>query len=94
MVKFVQVMCAEASINKYLDCIPLGVKPDDIDAAIGQLDRLSMQALDGSTKFIDMRGSELTRTHETGQFRLAFFSLPICSSICIPYTTFDQIALK
>jgi len=56
MVKFAQVMCAEAFIDKNLGCVPLGVEPDDIDAAIGESVRLSMQVLAGQTETIGMKG--------------------------------------
>jgi len=56
LVKFTQVMCAEAFIDKNLGCVPLGVEPDDIDAAIGESVRLSMQVLDGKADIVDMKG--------------------------------------
>lgn len=56
MVKFTDVMCAETFIDKSLGCEPLGVRPDDIDAAIGQSIRLCLDLLDGKSKAIDMKG--------------------------------------
>ena len=56
LVKFTQVMCAEAFIDKNQGCVPLGVEPDDIDAAIGESVRLSMQVLAGQTETIGMKG--------------------------------------
>lgn len=56
MVKFTDVMCAETFIDKSLGCEPLGVEPDDIDAAIGQSIQLCLDLLDGKTKAIDMKG--------------------------------------
>lgn len=55
MVKFAQVMSAEAFIDKNLGCVPLGVEPDDIDAAIGESVKLSMQVLDGQADAIGMK---------------------------------------
>ena len=50
MPKFADIQCAETFIDKELGCIPLGVKDDDIDAAIGESIRLSMDVIDGKVK--------------------------------------------
>ncbi len=56
MVKFTDLMCSNTFIDKSLGCAPLGVQPDDIDAAIGQSIQLCLDLLDGKTKAIDMKG--------------------------------------
>lgn len=56
MVKFTDVMCAEAFIDKSLGCVPLGVEPDDIDAAIGDSITLCLDILDGKTEAMGMKG--------------------------------------
>ncbi len=56
LVKYAQVMCAETFIDKSLGCEPLGVTPDDMDAAIGQSIALSLEVLDGTAKTVDMKG--------------------------------------
>jgi len=56
MIKFTDIMCANTFIDQNLGCVPLGVEPDDIDAAIGESVRLSMQVLDGKTDAIGMKG--------------------------------------
>ena len=56
MVKFADMQCAELFIDKSLGCEPLGVKPDDIDAAIGESIKLCLDVLDGKTKTLDMKG--------------------------------------
>ena len=56
MVKFTQVMCAETFIDKALGCEPLGVQPDDIDAAIGASIKLCLEVLDGKAQTIGMKG--------------------------------------
>jgi nucleoside-diphosphate-sugar epimerase len=56
MVKFTDIMCSNTFIDKSLGCEPLGVQPDDIDAAIGQSIQLCLDLLDGKTKAIDMKG--------------------------------------
>ena len=50
MPKFPDIQCAETFIDKSLGCVPLGVEEDDIDAAIGESIRLSMDVLDGKAK--------------------------------------------
>lgn len=56
MVKFTDIMCANAFIDKSTIVEKLGVQPDDIDAAIGESIRLCLDILDGRTKAIGMRG--------------------------------------
>lgn len=56
MTKFTDIQCAELFIDKSLGCDLLGVEPDDIDAAIGDSIKLSMDILDGKTQTIDMKG--------------------------------------
>ena len=56
MVKFADLMCAETFIDKSLGCEPLGVEPDDIDAAIGDSVKLCLDVLDGKTKAVEMKG--------------------------------------
>ena len=55
-VEFSHLMCSNLFIDKSLGCEPLGVTDDDIDAAIGQSVRLSMEILDGKTEAIGMKG--------------------------------------
>lgn len=54
--KLAQIQCSELFIDKSLGCGPLGVEPDDIDAAIGDSMRLCTAILDGKTKTIGMKG--------------------------------------
>ena len=56
MVKFTDIMCTNTFIDKSLGCEPLGVQPDDIDAAIGQSIQLCLEILDGKTQTIGMKG--------------------------------------
>lgn len=56
MVKFTALQCAELFIGRSLGCEPLGVEPDDIDAAIGDSVRLSLEILDGKAHAIGMKG--------------------------------------
>lgn len=56
MVKFTDLQCANLFIDKALGCEPLGVQPDDIDAAIGESIRLCLDVLDGKAKTIEMKG--------------------------------------
>ncbi len=55
-VRFTQLQCAELFIDQSLGCDPLGVTPDDIDAAIGDSIRLSVAILDRQTPSLDMKG--------------------------------------
>ena len=57
MPKFVDLQSAEAYIDKSLACVPLGVEEDNIDAAIGESIRLSMDVVDGKVKnVVGMKG--------------------------------------
>jgi len=57
MVKFADIQCSELFIDKSLGCAPLGVQDDDIDAAIGDSIKLSMEVLDGKVPgFVAMKG--------------------------------------
>ncbi len=56
MVKFTDLMCADTFIDKSLGCDPLGVGPDDLDAAIGESVRLCVDVLDGTSIPVDMKG--------------------------------------
>lgn len=56
LVKFADMQCEELFIDKSLGCEPLGVRPDNIDAAIGQSIRLCIDILDKRAKAIGMRG--------------------------------------
>jgi nucleoside-diphosphate-sugar epimerase len=57
IVKFADVMCSEAFIDKSLGCDLLGVEPDDIDAAIGESILLCMDILDGKVvNAVKMKG--------------------------------------
>ena len=54
--KLADIQCSELFIDKSLGCEPLGVEPDDIDAAIGDSMRLCVDILDGKVKSIGMKG--------------------------------------
>jgi hypothetical protein len=55
--KFSDIQGAETFIDKSLGCEPLGVQDDDIEAAIGESIRMSIDCLDGKIKnIIGMRG--------------------------------------
>ncbi len=56
MVKFASLQCVKQYIDKSLGCEPLGVQPDDIDAAVGSSIRLCLDVLDGKAKTIGMKG--------------------------------------
>ena len=57
MPKFAAVQCAQTYIDKSLGCVPLGVTEDDIDAAIGESVRMSVDVLDGKIKnLVRMKG--------------------------------------
>lgn len=57
MVKFTDLQCSNQFIDKSLGCVPLGVKEDDIDAAIGDSIRLCVDILDGKAKnIVAMKG--------------------------------------
>lgn len=55
LVRFADVMCANAFIGPELGAEPLGVSPDDLDAAIGSSFRLCLEILDGRSDAIGMR---------------------------------------
>jgi nucleoside-diphosphate-sugar epimerase len=48
--KFTDLQGAETFIDKSLGCVPLGVEDDDIEAAIDESIRLSVDVLDGKVK--------------------------------------------
>ena len=56
LVRFADVMCREAFIDRSLGCDRLGVTPDDIDAAIGASIELCLQILDGNAAAVAMKG--------------------------------------
>lgn len=56
MVKFTSLQCSKLFIDKSLGCEFLGVLPDDIDKAIGESVKLSMDVLSGKVKTISMKG--------------------------------------
>lgn len=57
LAKLHKLQCAECFIDKSLGSEPLGVTPDDIDAAIGESVRLSVEILDHpEEKIVDMKG--------------------------------------
>jgi hypothetical protein len=57
MPKFADIQSAECYIDKLHGCIPLGVEDDDIEKAIGESIRLSVDILDGKVKnYISMKG--------------------------------------
>lgn len=56
MVKFADLQCSKQFIDKKKGCEPLGVKPDDIDAAIGDSIGLCLDVLDGKSDVISMKG--------------------------------------
>lgn len=56
LVKYVDMVRTEAFIDRSLGSEPLGVEDDDLDAAIGDSVRLSVEVLDGTATVIGMRG--------------------------------------
>ncbi len=56
MVKFAALQCAELFIDQSFGCDPLGVTPDDIEQAIGESIRLSVDILDRNVPALDMKG--------------------------------------
>ena len=57
MPKFADIQCVETYIDKEQGCIPLGVQEDDIDTAIGESMRQSMDVIDGKVQnVIAMKG--------------------------------------
>ena len=55
LVRFADVMCANAFIEPDLGAEQLGVSPDDLDTAIGSSFRLCLEILDGRSDAIGMR---------------------------------------
>lgn len=56
LVKYTKVQTGELFIDKSLGCEPLGVKPDDIEAAIGDSVKLSLDVLNQKVQAIGMKG--------------------------------------
>ena len=56
MVKFADIMCSKAYIDKRTIVEKLGVGSDDIDSAIGDSVRLCLDILNGRTTALDMKG--------------------------------------
>lgn len=57
MIKFTELQCSNQFIEKELGSVPLGVEPDDIDAAIGDSIKLCVDILDGKAKnIVAMKG--------------------------------------
>lgn len=56
MPEFTRVMCAKAFIDRSTIVDRLGVQPDDIEEAIGESIRLSVDILDGRQQVIGMKG--------------------------------------
>lgn len=56
MVKFTDLQCSGLFIDKSLGCEPLGVRPDDIDRAIGDSVRLCVDVLDNKAQTLNMKG--------------------------------------
>jgi len=55
--KFSDIQSAKTFIDKNIGCVPLGVEDDDIEKAIGESIRMSVDVLDGKIKnVIGMRG--------------------------------------
>ncbi len=56
LVRFADMMSRELFIDKSLGCEPLGVTADDIDAAIGDSMRASLNSIQAPAQVVDMRG--------------------------------------
>jgi nucleoside-diphosphate-sugar epimerase len=56
LVKFTDLQCANLFIDKALGCDKLGVKQDDIDAAIGDSIRLCMDVVNNKADVLGMKG--------------------------------------
>lgn len=56
MVKFTALQCSNLFIDKSEGCVPLGVEPDDIDAAIGDSILLCKDVISGKAKVMGMKG--------------------------------------
>ena len=56
MVKFADLQLSNMFIDKELGCVPLGVEPDDIKAAISESMQLSKEIIDGKVAdTVDMK---------------------------------------
>lgn len=55
-VKFASLQCSNQFIDKSLACDFLGVEPDDIEKAIGDSVKLSLDILDKDVDVVDMKG--------------------------------------
>ena len=56
LVKYTALQCRELFIDPSLGCLPLGVEPDDIEAAIGESARLSLDVIRGRVRTVGMKG--------------------------------------
>lgn len=57
LVKFTELQCSNQFIDKEQGSVPLGVEPDDIDAAIGDSVKLCVDIIDGKAKnIVAMKG--------------------------------------
>ena len=56
MVKFADLQCSNLFIDKEEGSVPLGVQPDDIDAAIGDSIRLCKDIIEKKTEALGMKG--------------------------------------
>ena len=56
MIKFTDLQCSNLFIDPSLGCEPLGVQPDDIDAAIGDSIQLCVDVLDHKVNALGMKG--------------------------------------
>jgi nucleoside-diphosphate-sugar epimerase/ferredoxin len=62
--RFSDIQSADCFIDKNQACVPLGVQEDDIEKAIGESIRLSVDVLDGKVKnIVGMRGEEMTKIY-------------------------------
>ncbi|MGI6546034.1 MAG: hypothetical protein ACOX2M_06345 [Fastidiosipilaceae bacterium] len=56
LAKFAYLQCSEQFIDKSAGCLPLGVREDDIDAAIGESVQLSLKILERTmTDIVDRK---------------------------------------
>ncbi len=55
-VKFASLQCSNQFIDKSLACDFLGVEPDDIEVAIAESVKLSLEILDKNLNLVDMKG--------------------------------------
>lgn len=53
LVRFAELMCSDQFIDRELGCVPLGVRDDDIEKAIGESIKASLRAIEGQT-MVDM----------------------------------------